>query len=95
MEGLGPLMNQQYLRDKIVTLASQVGVALTTLQRLDKINTEFHARGFTSDLDHQTVGDSFTYQIMSLEGYLKSVGVLERRVRSISDMVRLLPLHLA
>ncbi|EAU34058.1 conserved hypothetical protein [Aspergillus terreus NIH2624] len=87
MEGLGPLMNQQYLRDKIVTLASQVGVALTTLQRLDKINTEFRARGFTSDLDHQTVGDSFTYQIMSLEGYLKSVGVLERRVRSISDML--------
>ncbi|KAL5363349.1 hypothetical protein BJX96DRAFT_177989 [Aspergillus floccosus] len=86
-EGLVPLMDQQYLRDKIVTLASQVGVALTTLQKLEKINAEFHARGFSSDREQQTVSDKLTHQIMSLEGHLKSVGVLEQKVQSISDML--------
>jgi hypothetical protein len=78
------------LEDKLASLTSRLGVALTTLHRLEKINSLFISKGFSTDREFQTVADDLTYHITGLEGNLESVNVLERKVRAISDLVRYL-----
>ncbi|KAF7164620.1 hypothetical protein CNMCM5623_009077 [Aspergillus felis] len=86
-DGLVYLLKQQYLGDRLVPVASRVGVALTTLHRLEQINSFFHSKRFSSDDDFQSVAGELTYYITSLEGHLESVNVLERKVRGISDLL--------
>ncbi|GFF98939.1 isoform 2 of receptor-interacting serine/threonine-protein kinase 4 [Aspergillus udagawae] len=81
------LLKQQYLEDKLASLTSRLGVALTTLHRLEKINSLFISKGFSTDREFQTVADDLTYHITCLEGNLESVNVLERKVRAISDLL--------
>lgn len=81
------LLKQQYLGDRLVPVASRIGVALTTLHRLEQINSFFHSRRLSSDEEFQSVAGHLTYYITSLEGHLQSVNVLERKVRGISDLV--------
>ncbi|GIJ86990.1 hypothetical protein Asppvi_005889 [Aspergillus pseudoviridinutans] len=86
-DGLVYLLKQQYLGDRLVPVASRVGVALTTLHRLEQINSFFHSKRFSSDDEFQSVASELTYYITSLEGHLESVNVLERKVRGISDLL--------
>lgn len=85
--GLTYLLKQQYLGDRLVPVVSRIGVALTTLYRLEQINSFFHSRRLSSDEEFQSVAGHLTYYITSLEGHLQSVNVLERKVRGISDLV--------
>ncbi|KAM0121518.1 hypothetical protein ACP6JC_001686 [Aspergillus fumigatus] len=85
--GLTYLLKQQYLGDRLVPVASRIGVALTTLHRLEQINSFFHSRRLSSDEEFQSVAGHLTYYITSLEGHLQSVNVLERKVRGISDLL--------
>ncbi|KAL4888298.1 hypothetical protein BDV59DRAFT_211209 [Aspergillus ambiguus] len=81
------LLKKQYLDDRLVPLTARLGTALTTLRQLGRLNSSFHSRGFSSDEEFQSLAGDLMRYINTLEGHLESVKVLERKVRSIADLL--------
>ncbi|GMG32577.1 unnamed protein product [Aspergillus oryzae var. brunneus] len=89
-DGLIRLLTPQYLGDKLLPLSSRLKVALETVRKLDEINTFFQSKGFMTDDDSQRFASEMAYYKTTIEGYSKSVEVLEGKVKGISDLVCLL-----
>ncbi|KAB8228804.1 uncharacterized protein BDW43DRAFT_290008 [Aspergillus alliaceus] len=86
-DGLIRLLTPQYLGDKLLPLSSRVHAALITVRKLEELNTVFHAKNYTNDGDSQRFASEMAYYRTTLEGYLKSVEVLEGKVKGISDLL--------
>ena len=87
------LLTPQYLGDKLLSLSSRLQVALETVRKLDEINTLFKSKGFTTDGDAQLFASDMAYYKTTITGYVKSVEVLEGKVKGISDLVCLSRWH--
>ncbi|KAB8208458.1 hypothetical protein BDV34DRAFT_233333 [Aspergillus parasiticus] len=86
-DGLIRLLTPQYLGDKLLPLSSRLKIALETVRKLDEINTVFQSKGFLTDDDSQRFANEMAYYKTTIEGYLKSVEVLEGKVKGISDLL--------
>ena len=92
-DGLIQLLTPQYLGDKLLSLSSRLQVALETVRRLNDMNTLFQSKGLTTDSDSQLFASEMAYYVTTIEGYMKSVEVLEGKVKGISDLVCFVPHH--
>ncbi|GAB1208462.1 hypothetical protein APSETT445_007212 [Aspergillus pseudonomiae] len=86
-DGLIQLLTPQYLGDKLLSLSSRLQVALETVRRLNDMNTLFQSKGLTTDSDSQLFASEMAYYVTTIEGYMKSVEVLEGKVKGISDLL--------
>ncbi|KAI9927065.1 hypothetical protein MW887_003447 [Aspergillus wentii] len=85
--GLIRLLKPQYLGDKLLPLPARLGVALTIITKLEDINTLVHSKDLSTEAQFQKVSDELSYHKTTLEGHLKSVRVLERKIQGISDLL--------
>ncbi|KAE8417534.1 hypothetical protein BDV36DRAFT_283721 [Aspergillus pseudocaelatus] len=81
------ILTPQYLGDKLPPLSSRLQAALETIRKLAEINTLFQSKGFTTDDDSQRLASEMAYYKTTIEGYLRSVEVLEGKVKGISDLM--------
>ncbi|KAF7596890.1 hypothetical protein BBP40_011935 [Aspergillus hancockii] len=86
-DGLIRLLTPQYLGDKLLPLSSRLHVALSTIRKLEELNTLFQTKGFVTEDESQRAADEMAYYATNLEGCLKSVEVLEGKVKGISDLL--------
>jgi hypothetical protein len=87
-DSLDPLLQPQRLGIKLALLSTQLGVILTTVRRLADINNLFVPKGLSLPTQSRKLANATIYYISRLEGNLKSVEALERRVQGISNLVR-------
>ncbi|KAE8383107.1 hypothetical protein BDV26DRAFT_304010 [Aspergillus bertholletiae] len=86
-DGLIRLLTPQYLGDKLLPISSRLQVALETICKLEEMNTFFQSRALATDDDARRFAGEMAYYKTSIEGYLKSVEVLEGKVKGISDLL--------
>jgi hypothetical protein len=87
-DSLDPLLQPQRLGIKLAPLSTQLGVTLTSVQELAEINNLFVSKGILSPTQSRRLANAAAYYISSLEGNLKSVEALKRRVQVILNLVR-------
>jgi hypothetical protein len=87
-DSLDPLLQPQRLGIKLAPVSTQLGVILTTVRKLADINNLFVSKGLSLPNQSRKLANATAYHISRLEGNLKSVGALERRVQGISNLVR-------
>ncbi|KAL4956043.1 hypothetical protein BDW69DRAFT_203790 [Aspergillus filifer] len=86
-KNLGSLLHPQYLVNRIMPFSSQIGVTLATVRKMAEMNDLFLSRGLTTDVQYRLLADTTDYYTSSLEGYIKSVEALEKKVQGFSNVL--------
>lgn len=86
-ERLGLLLHPQNLVSAIIPFSCQIGVTLATIRKMAEVNELFLSKGLITDKQHQKLADETASYISKLEGYMKSVETLEKKVKGYSNLV--------
>ncbi|KAL4919763.1 hypothetical protein BDW62DRAFT_209470 [Aspergillus aurantiobrunneus] len=85
-ENLALLLHPQYLATTIMPFSSQIEVALTTIRKMAEVNEFFLSKGLSTDAQYRRLADATINYTSNLEGYLKSLEALERKVQGYANL---------
>ncbi|KAL2821645.1 hypothetical protein BJX63DRAFT_223325 [Aspergillus granulosus] len=86
-DSLALLLQPQYLGIKLTPLSMQLDVTLIAVRKLADINTLFVSKGLSTLTQSRRLANLTVYYTSCLEGNLKSVEALERKVQGISNLL--------
>lgn len=86
-ENLSLLLHPHNLVSAIIPFSCQIGVALATIRKMAEVNELFLSKRLITDKQHQKLADETASYISNLEGYMKSVETLEKKVKGYSNLV--------
>ncbi len=94
-ESLSLLLHPQNLVSAITPFSCQIGVTLATIRKMAEANELFLSKGLITHKQHRKLADETASYISNLEGYMKSVETLEKKVKGYSNLVRFVQMFYA
>ncbi|RHZ45216.1 uncharacterized protein CDV56_102871 [Aspergillus thermomutatus] len=85
--GLSMLLELQHLGDKLLSISPWIAVTLSIISRLEETNALFHARDAIPNRDFQRMAEEMKYYRTPLEGHLKTLEFLEKKVQGILNQL--------
>jgi hypothetical protein len=85
--GYTQLRKLKHLEDKVLPLSARFRTTLATVTALKDANEMFNATGLCESKEYLEMSNELRYYETLLEGHLETVGLMERRVREILNLV--------
>lgn len=86
-ESLSLLLHPQNFVSAIIPFSCQIGVTLATIRKMAEVNELFLSKRLITNKQHQKLANEAATYISNLEGYMKSVETLEKKVKGYSNLV--------